>query len=137
LLSGIVILTIFDIAHTVLGVVAGFGVVLGYYLANFDLLMCTMSGPGGANSGGTTGGDSGGNATVNNNSMQAPNNPGSGNASGAAPSETNDRSKLVETIQKKKENAQYFDQQFDGAHYEYEAFLARKDEYESNGKEEE
>jgi hypothetical protein len=46
LLSGIVILTIFDIAHTVLGVVAGFGVVLGYYLANFDLLMCTMSGPG-------------------------------------------------------------------------------------------
>jgi hypothetical protein len=126
------ILIIFDIAQTILDVVSCFGAAFGFYLSNYDLPTCTMNSPGGAPLN-----KRGGNATVNNNSMQAPNNPGSGNSSGAAPSETNDRSKLLETIQKKKEKAEYFSEQLDGAVWDFETFVARKHEFESNGKEQE
>jgi hypothetical protein len=58
LLLGIVILTIFDITHTILDIVAQCGAVLGNYCAGYYALNSTMNNPGGgsgANPGGTTG----------------------------------------------------------------------------------
>jgi hypothetical protein len=50
LLSGIVVLTVFDITLTVLDVIAQCGIVFGYYLS-YNTLSCAMTNPGAGGTG--------------------------------------------------------------------------------------